>query len=531
MAVTVLFLLVWGGRGRFSRGATAVALAVCLGTFAATRALHRTLVATLWVTSPGSLEANLFGRLLDPATWIGVLPLRAAGQLWYLLAATLGLFALGAWELGRRAARRRRTEDREAGADDAAGAEAARVVLLAMAVVFAASIAVMIPAKRADHFLYGRYNEALLGPFLVAGVAAIATGSRRTVLAQWGGAAGLCALLGAALQHLLPAEGLARSPMVLNVLGVLVWNPSPGLLHSTPWAMVGTVVLALLALASRRAAVLALAAFFAVSAVLVEQRQLLPVCRYWRGLFTLQETLRPLAPAALSYERSGLPTTYGFNVYQFWLDRTRFRLFDAAAGEAPSEDLVIASQRWSPRPPGFRKVASETSVDQALWVAPGPLQTELERRGLLLPAASTAPLPPEALRSRIERLDGTGTIVARPGDAPRLRFRLAHAGHGGIWVPITLADSPWGSVRLAARWFRAGAALPIDPGGFRGELPRVLRPGDAAEVEITVPVRDAAGQPLEPGSYELEIGPVQEGVRWFVDAGDHPLLIPVKIRR
>jgi hypothetical protein len=524
VAVTVLFLLAWGARGRFGRGATALSVLVVLGTVAATRQLNHVILTSLWAAPPSAGERVFLGRLLDPAVWTGVLPLRAAGQLWYLLAATLGVFALGTWELGRRAVRRPDGEE-------AAGTEAARVVLLAMAAVLAASITVMIPAQRSDHFLYGRYNEALLGPFLLAGIALLATGPRRSVLAGWAGTMAVCALLGAALTRLLPAAGLAQPPMVLNVLGVLVWNPPDylGLLRSSLGAVVAAGVLALLALVSRRTAVLGLAAFFAVSAVAVEQRLLLPFCRYWRGIVTLQDTLRPLAPAAVAYERSGVPGVYGFNAYQFWLDRVRFRLFDAAAGEEPAEPLVIASRSW--RLPGYRKMAAETVIDQALWVAPGPLQAELERRGLLVPEASSAPLPPESTRSRIERLDGSGRIVARPGEALRLRFLVRHAGRGAAWVPFALADSPWGSVRLAARWFRAAAALPVEPGGFRGELPRVLRPGESAEVEITVPARGGEGRPLDPGRYELEIGPVQEGIAWFVDTGDRPLRIAVEIRR
>jgi len=523
-AVTVLFLLVWGARRRFGRGATAAALLVALGTVAFTRQLNHALVTTLWAAPPSAAEGTFLGRLLDPAVWTGVLPLRAAGQLWYLLAATLGVFALGVWELGRRAARP------QPEGEEAAGTEAARVTLLAMAAVFAASITVMIPALRSDHFLYGRYNEALLGPFLVAGIAMIATGSRRAVLPWWAGAMVVCALLGAALPRLLPAEGLAHPPMVLNVLGILVWNPPDylGLLRSTLGAGVAAGALGLLALASRRAAVLGLALFFALSAVVVEQRLLFPFCRYWRGIVTLQDTLRPLAPAAVSYERSRIPGDFGINAYQFWLNDIRFRLFDAAAGEKPAEPLVIAPRAWGP--PGYRKMAAETVLDQVLWVAPGPLQAELERRGLLVPEASTAPLAPEALRSRIERLDGSGEVTAHSGATLRLRFRLAHAGRGAAWVPIHLADSPWGSVRLGALWFRAGEAVPVDGGGFRGELPRVLRPGEAAEVEISVPARGVAGEPLAAGRYELEIGPVQEGVVWFAAAGDRPLRLAVTVR-
>lgn len=520
VAVTLAALALAALRGWTGRAWTAVALGAAAATFVATRKLNAFFLAQLWLTRPRAAEGNVLGRLLDPEVWTGALPARLAGQVWYLAAATLGLYAVGALVLSLQAGQSK----------DPVRARVAGLILAAAAAVLLASATVMLPADRSDHLLYGRYNEALLGPFLVAGLAGLVV-PRGTRLARLAAAAALLAGLGFLLALLLPAEILAVPPMLLNVLGILAWNRPSSLdvEATTVHALAALAVFAMAALASRRAALVALAGFFAVSAALVAQLQLLPFCRYWRGLVTLQETLRPLAPETVSYDRAGLAGSYGFNAYQFWLDRTRFRLFDAAAGEPPPDALVIASRSWTGAS-GYRKVAAETVMDQVLWVAPGPLQAELERRGLLLPAASTAALPLEAMRSRIAGLEGNREIAARSGEALALRFRVEHAGHGPAWIPVAAADSPWGTVRLAARWFRAGAALPVEPGGVRGELPGVLRPGETAQVEITVPARGAGGQPLEPGRYELEVGLVQEGVRWFADAGDRPLRLAVEIR-
>lgn len=536
VAVTLAALGLAALRGWTARRWALAALAVTVAAFAATRLLNASLLAQVWLARPGTREGDVLRRLLDPAVWAGALPARITGQIWYLLTATLGLSAIGALVLARQAVRTwpsRRAPSTSAAPealDAQVRARVAGLVLAAAATVLFTS-ALVVPASPSGHWVYGRYDEAFLGPFLVAGLAGLGA-PRRTRLARLAGAAALLALLGFFLVRLFPVEIPATQPLPLNVLGILVWNPwmffAVG--RTTVLVLAASTLFALVALASRRAALVALAGFFAVSTALIAQRQLVPDGRYWRGLATLQDTIRPLAPASVSYERSSLATPFGFNAYQFWLDRTRFRLFDSAAGEVPLDPLVITSHAWAGAGmPGYRKVAAETILDQVLWVAPGPLQAELERRGKLDPAASTAPLPPEALRSRIARLDGAGTLRAHPGEALPLRFLLTHTGRGASWVPITAADSPWGSVRLAARWFRAGAALPVEPGGFRGELPRILRPGEAAEAEITVPARGAGGEPLEPGRYELEIGLVQEGVVWFVDAGGRPLRLAVEI--
>ena len=524
VAVTLAALGLAALRGWAGRRWTVMALAVTGAAFATTRMLNAFFLENLWLTRPRGQEGNVLRLLLDPAVWAGSMPARVAGQVWYLLAATLGLAAVGALVLALQA------RGTSADPNHPVRARVAGLVLGAAVAVLFASATVMLPAVRSDHLVYGRYNEALLGPFLLAGLTGLSV-PRRTRLLRLAGAAALLAGLGLSLARLLPEEILATQPMPLNVLGVLLWNPWMffDVERTTALALAASLVFALAALASRRAALVALAGFFAVSAALITERQLLPFCRFWRSFATLQDTLRPLAPASVSYERSGLAGTFGFNAYQFWLDRTRFRLFDSAAGEAPSDPLVIASRAWGSGRPGYRKAAAEMRTDQVLWVAPGPLQAELESRGLLFPDNSTARLPPEAVRSRIERLDGAGEIESRAGEALTLRFRLTHAGRGAPWLPIGVAAAPLGSIRLGARWFRPGAVHAVEPGGFRGDLPRVLRPGESAEAEITVTAVGNGGKPLEPGRYELEIGLLQEGFQWFAETGDQPLRIPVEI--
>ena len=529
VAVTLAALGLAAFRGWTGRRWTVAALAVTAAAFVATRLLNAWFLEHLWLARPRAHEGNVLRLLLDPAVWTGALPLRVAGQVWYLLAATLGLFAVGVFVLGLQW-RARKSPDLTDTADPAR-ARVSGLVLVAAAAVLLASATVMVPAGRADHLVYGRYNEAFLGPFLLAGLAGLIGVPRRTLLIRLGVAAALLAGLGLLLAQVLPKEILAMGPMPLNVLGVLVWNPGTSFAvgKTTILALAASVVFALAAFGSRRAALVTLAGFFAVSAGLVAERQLVPFCRYWRGFATLQDTLRPLAPASVSYERSGLPNTFGFNAYQFWLDRTRFWLFDTAAGEVPLDPLVIAPRAWGAGMPGYRKMAAETMMDQVLWVAPGALQTDLERRGLLIPAVTTTRLPLEAIHSVIEQLDGTGEIAIHSGEELALRFLVTHTGRGTPWVPIGIADSPLGTVRLGARWFPPGAELPVEPGGFRGDLPRLLRPGEAAEADITVAARGAGGTPLEPGRYELEIGLLQEGFHWFAETGDRPLRLAVEV--
>lgn len=528
VAVTLAALLLWTVRGVVDRRQAAAGIVAAMALFAGTRLLNARFLEKLWVTPPRPDEGFVLGHLLDPAVWLGDLPARVAGQIWYLQTATLGVFGIGvagllllAWRgLGKDA------EQKDV-------AQAAALILLGGAAVLSASATVMLPAFRSDHLIYGRYNESLIGIFLVAGLAGL-RGARGGRLVRLAGSAAALALLGLLLPRVLPANLLAEQSMPLNVLGVLPWNPWATLdLGATTLRALGALgLLALAALASRRAAVAGLALFFVVS-TLATERLLDPWCHAVRTVVTLQDAIRPLSPASLSYERSGL-STFGFNGYQLWLDRVAFRLFDAAAGEQPADDLVIAPRAWGAGAPGVRLIAMEAGMDQALWVRPGPLQTDLGRRGWLIPADPGAPLPDPATRSRLQWLGGAGPIAVDAGETASLRFRVEHAGQGAPWIPFgavsSLAGAPWGSVRLGGQWFREGETAPIAFFPLRGEIPRVVRPGEAVEAGMEVVARDPGGAPLKPGSYVLEVALVQEGVRWFPQAGDASLRIPVEVR-
>jgi hypothetical protein len=519
VAVTLAALLLWAVRGIVDRRQAVAGMAATAALFAGTRLLNARFLERLWVTPPRPNEGFVLGHLLDPAVWLGSLPARVAGQIWYLQAATLGVFGIGAAGLILLAFQRKRGGDR-----DPDRASMALLILTGAAAVLFASATVMLPAFRSDHLVYGRYNESLIGVFLVAGLAGlqVARGER---LARMAGSAAVLVLLGLMMPRVLPASLLAEQPMPLNVLGVLPWNPWAALdLEVTTVRALGALGLfALAALASRRAAVAGLALFFTISTVATE-RLLDPWCHAVRAVVTLQDVIRPLAPESVSYERAGL-STFGFNGYRFWLDRIPFRLFDAAAGERPADNLVIASRSWSA--PGIRLIAAEAGMDQALWVLPGPLQADLERRGWLIPSDPAAPLPEAAFRSRIERLDGDGPVVlgsygSGPGSA-HLRFRVEHVGQGAPWMPAGALESPWGAVRLGAQWLESSPVTGYSP---RGELPRVVRPGEAVEVELTLEASPPGGLSPHPGSYVLEVALVQEGVRWF----SQTLRIPVEIR-
>jgi hypothetical protein len=99
------------------------------------------------------------------------------------------------------------------------------------------------------------------------------------------------------------------------------------------------------------------------------------------------------------------------------------------------------------------------------------------------------------------------------------------------------AASPWpcgaaigrdqASVRVGARWFDQDAVGVTES---RAELPATLMPGQAARVDLRLVARDAHGAALPPGTYDVTVGLVQEGVSWFADHGDGVLNLQVVVR-
>lgn len=128
----------------------------------------------LW-TDPA--DFNTFGsvarRLSDP---LGVVR-SGLGQVWYLLAASVGVFGIGvafavAGALG--GSDKRRTRD-------------LRLVLSATLPLFALSAVFMSNRDRVDQLVYGRYNDAVVWPLLVVGVAGLTSlrACRWSDLSKW----------------------------------------------------------------------------------------------------------------------------------------------------------------------------------------------------------------------------------------------------------------------------------------------------------------------------------------------------------
>jgi hypothetical protein len=528
LGLVPLALLALGVLWRQSRlrpgPAVAGALATLAG-FGLVRVVNGWVAAVLWANDPRRVKASDFvGRLVDPESLMKSL-VALAGQLWYLSVASAGLFLLGVWLLARMALRREEIPARRL---------TAGFTLAVAAVQLATSSLFVNQFGRADLTIYGRYAEAFLGPFLAAGLALLLQPSapalaRRRLPA----AAALVAIPCLLAAGLIAWHGGAAFQRIHNQLNVLGIEPLVLLLGGVRMlrltAIGAAVILLVYALGSFRPRLAAALAglLFLAGGLFTYDRWVLGANHQGNDATSLPRAVEALGAREVAFDLSAF-TFRGFFAYPFWLDDVRFRFY---SGSRPPVDLVIGAKSFGRGHPGARLIFPERYSELALWVMPGALQQRLEREGELTTANPQDRLPDAACRSAITWTGGEGRLTLQPGEVRTLRLRVAHHGQGAVWVPMDALDSPQGSVRVGALWFREGESTPVEPGGQRGELPHALLPGEVVEVRLALAAQGAGGAPLAPGSYVVEIGLVQEGVRWFRDLGEPQVRIPVEVRR
>jgi SAM-dependent methyltransferase len=111
-------------------------------------------------------------------------------------------------------------------------------------------------------------------------------------------------------------------------------------------------------------------------------------------------------------------------------------------------------------------------------------------------------------------------LVLQPNEQRELTIRVQNASRA-IW---SSEDRPGGrsAVSLGNHWLgEDGRIIQLDDG--RTPLPITLRPGEMAEVGLTVTAPQAEGH------YWLELDLVQEDVAWFSDKGNQGPVIPVTV--
>lgn len=157
VVVALIICVPLGRRGRWLRATVLAVYAVALAL--ASSAWTGTIEANVWTEAAAF---NTFGAVAERLTDPVEVARSTAGQLWYVLASSLGIAGLGAIRAIDEALAPARQRARDH-----------RILLAASLPLVALSIVFMADRDRVDQLIYGRYNDAILWPFAAIGLATI----------------------------------------------------------------------------------------------------------------------------------------------------------------------------------------------------------------------------------------------------------------------------------------------------------------------------------------------------------------------
>lgn len=360
LALLVVVAAAWR-TGAVARHGLAVLAGVALGTTAAVQLLHA------WATDrlyPSGTQPSLAGSPLGAVTEPVGSAVITLGQAWYVVAASLGLAALGMVAAGRRAWVERATP---------AGLTALLVVLgalgsLALGTTGSYEVGLAEDVGRADLPLYGRYLEQWLPVLVVWAPALSRSWRRRAVLAT----ALTLVAVAAGLRAIYPAETWDQPVAWHNISTLRLPVDVFGDDHLLASALAAGV-LALLALVPRRSGdprwALPLLALVVVNAVAGHR-----LVRDWAGPSAAYWGERQVIATALV--ASDDPAWVDLDQYhevawayhaQFWHPDLEVRYFE---GDPPEEATHIVGRVGEAPAPGAVLGLTEPHGDYALWSRP-----------------------------------------------------------------------------------------------------------------------------------------------------------------
>ncbi|HEY2429326.1 MAG TPA: hypothetical protein VGI06_10370 [Acidimicrobiales bacterium] len=533
VATVALGALVLGWR-RSSVAPFVALVAGTIGALAVTRGLVDAVRAPATVLGAYQPDSVLSKSL--SAHGLSSLGVELAGQLFYLSVATFGLVPLGLLVGGRALVQVARGERR-------VPTLVSGYATLSFLGVWALSSLFMNLGNRADKLIYGRYNEGVIIPMMLIALADLMGASREgrgAAARRWLGAGLVAAIATGAVVDLGNSKAaLFGAVNPVNVLGLApVLARMAEHIHVLAIAGMGAGAVLALSLLSWRlpaVALLAVVALFAASAIDTETGYVVPGSQARAEQGVVASSIAAIRAAGLgpvpcvAYDLG--PLRYGdYNYFedQFLVPDQLFAPFDPSGSRPPCGTLVVSRQADFPaRHPGARVVTAENYTAQTLWAVPGaPLFTQLAANGWLSPSGASSPLPASA-RSGGRLVPGAPIVLVSPGESATVEVTAVHGPGGAPWPAVNALHSGSGKygVRLTVQSYgptelRTGGAptaCVAVPGHTtpthcdRVDLPTTLLPGQTEPIPIQIRV----GYGTPPGSYQLELGMVQEGVGEF----------------
>jgi hypothetical protein len=417
------------------------------------------------INGGGSADAaHLFPDTLERAWTVF---LEANGQLWYLGVASCGVTLLGLVHIVRELLRR--SEGGLRWRDPAWHS-----LLLALVTFFGGfviSCLFLAPEPRADHMIYGRYNEGIVAPVLAAGIWCLGVfvpGWRqrlRSVLPVV-----FILPICAAVLFLGRGDTLSSGVNLANVLGIVPLLTAFGGIAPFKMCLLTLVTFAALSAVGHRrlvAALIPLGLVYFCSTLFVHETFLM---RMQRGRALTERFLLPIKELPdvkrISYDASFLQPSVLFFA-QYFFPQVTFDFFFSEKGELPKSTPVLANADWENATPLGARRLSVHRGGAAVWVVPVPESSCCPSEDPSFRVYGATPVPnvresgfhgSEAWSLGAVRWTNGDAVLqiplARPGTTPAyLYLDLASVGRESNELTISANDIPLfvGTVR-AGRW-------------------------------------------------------------------------------
>jgi hypothetical protein len=358
--------------------------------------------------------------------------LETAGQLLYLAQSTYGIFLIGslyacalAWVQGLRVTLAR--HDRET------------LLLLAFVLITSggllatSALAAATGGTRADHVIYGRYNEGFLALHVALGLVVLCTirlGTART-LATCGVTAAFVVFTAMVLAT--RADLLTRDFVGANIFGIFPAVRLLGGIHLAAISLVSAALYFGVTWVFRRsslAGLTAVACCFLAVAAYGYQRYCRPSTRGQDPSDVLRTRVSDLGVTTLSVDWDDRFAAK-YYLYQYLLPHTRLNTFTSTTGDRPASTAVISDRYWpAAESLGARLVVAAPRTDRALWLMPGEAQYHSAAQSFMDARLGWRRIP-GVFESGFHRTEGRGAFA----------FRWTN-GTGRLVVPIDPEGRP-----------------------------------------------------------------------------------------
>ena len=532
VVLAVLAVVVWQRRLRWAVAA-ASAVVMMAGMYVVS-VLSDRLYAALY--DPGGALTQTTMNL-DRVLRVGPLAISASGQLWYLVITTAGVAGFGMVALTRSSWRHTRPVRRRVAArfgefdHDATQARSddlglrsldvltTAVVVAMIGISFVVSAGFMADRPRPDQLVYGRYNDTLVGPLFVVGLAALSASvpiRRRLTDLTWVVA---IAVSTGALVWITKLEVLKGPFAPTTILGLLAIEElgTQRLRVATAIGVVLILAVTAVSLLPRRT----VPALVVVTALLVGAGSWRATERYRTMAQARPQTIEALdgviGPDDVVWFalREGA-SVHGQYRFPFYAPQLRTRTINGGPVWDQGHAFVMAdADQPLAVANGYRLVWVDPSSSNALWVGPGQRQDQLAAaEDLLSPAGLSAPAPGDDTTT-IEFVDPpvsdgervTATIeIDRPTTEP--------------WPTLGPGGDATGRVRVGVQLIDPACACAITEG--RQDLDHwVAADDDDLLVDLDVSFPD-----VPPGDYTVSVQILREQVARFGEDARAEVTVP-----